>query len=54
MCLTAGMRDSRAVLLKGDSGWVTHVENGVSYTLDVTRCIFASGNGIERARAWAP
>ena len=57
------LRQSRAVLL-GDwrecsvvggklaegSGWVEHIENGVKYCFDVTKCMFASGNGTERKR----
>lgn len=32
----------------GKSGLTTVRENGVLYTLDVTKCMFASGNGTER------
>jgi len=31
--------------------WVRHRENGIVYCLDVTRSMFASGNGTERMRA---
>jgi tRNA G37 N-methylase Trm5 len=31
-------------------GYVRHVENGVTYVFDVTRNMFASGNGTERMR----
>jgi tRNA wybutosine-synthesizing protein 3 len=34
----------------GDNGWVRHREAGVTYVLDVTRCMFSSGNTSERAR----
>ncbi len=37
-------------LLKGDNGWVRHLEGGVVYSLDVTRCMFSSGNVTERTR----
>ena len=38
------------MLLKGKNGWVEHRENGILYCLDVTRCMFSSGNGTEKAR----
>ncbi|GLI67646.1 hypothetical protein VaNZ11_011895, partial [Volvox africanus] len=45
-----GTRDSRAVLLLGADGWVSHREGGVTFHLDVTRCMFSSGNVTERTR----
>ncbi|DBA73560.1 TPA: hypothetical protein ACH3X2_009802 [Trebouxia sp. C0005] len=45
-----GTRDSQAHLLLGDSGWVQHKEGGVVYSLDVTKCMFSSGNTTERQR----
>jgi len=45
-----GTRDSQAHLLLGDSGWVQHKEGGVAYSLDVTKCMFSSGNTTERQR----
>ncbi|BDA41177.1 probable tRNA wybutosine-synthesizing protein 5 at C-terminar half [Coccomyxa sp. Obi] len=45
-----GTRDSQVQLLKGDDGWVRHLEGGVVYSLDVTRCMFSSGNVTERTR----
>ena len=48
--LHAGTRDSQAQLLLGDSGWVKHKEGGVLYSLDVTKCMFSSGNTTERQR----
>lgn len=48
-------RKSRALLLWPEaaepSGWVRHRENGITYAFDVTRNMFASGNGTERMRA---
>ena len=38
-----GTRDSRAVMLLGSQGWVQHKEDGVLFGLDVTRCMFSSG-----------
>ena len=49
--VTAGLKRSSAVqLLVGQHGWVEHRENGVLYQFDVTRSMFASGNGSEKAR----
>ncbi|EIE26282.1 Clavaminate synthase-like protein, partial [Coccomyxa subellipsoidea C-169] len=45
-----GTRDSQAGLLRGADGWTRHLENGVAFSLDVTRCMFSSGNVTERAR----
>eukprot|EP00899_Mesostigma_viride_P015022 jgi/Mesvir1/23520/Mv18225-RA.1 len=45
-----GMRESRVELLLGEDGWVEHLENGITYTLDVTKCMFSSGNGTEKQR----
>ena len=50
LVLCAGTRNSKAVLLKGKDGWVEHRENGILYCLDVTRCMFSSGNVTEKAR----
>lgn len=52
------MRQSRAVMLDEDgrsnadeaSGWVSHRENSIVYTFDVTRVMFSSGNGTEKMR----
>lgn len=48
--LSAGTRDSQAQLVLGASGWVQHKEGGVLYSLDVTKCMFSSGNTTERQR----
>ncbi|KAK1680165.1 hypothetical protein QYE76_041013 [Lolium multiflorum] len=45
-----GTRDSTLELLVGDNGWVTHYENGISYSLDATKCMFSSGNRSEKLR----
>ncbi|KAL8446529.1 hypothetical protein Emed_004983 [Eimeria media] len=43
--------EAKAVrLVFGSSGLTTVKENGVLFTFDVTRCMFASGNGTERLR----
>ena len=45
-------RKSSAELLwpAGASGWTLHRENGITFGLDVTRSMFSSGNGTEKAR----
>jgi tRNA wybutosine-synthesizing protein 3 len=46
-------RESRAVMVydpKNIGGWVELKENGVIYTLDVTKVMFSSGNGTEKHR----
>ena len=48
--MSAGTRDSQAQLVLGGSGWVHHKEGGVLYSLDVTKCMFSSGNTTERQR----
>ena len=48
--MSAGTRDSQAQLVLGASGWVQHKEGGVLYSLDVTKCMFSSGNTTERQR----
>jgi len=49
-----GMRQSQAQLLwGGDSGWVVQREGGMQYGLDVTKCMFSSGNVTEKARMGA-
>jgi tRNA wybutosine-synthesizing protein 3 len=45
-----GIRESQAKILWGGSGFVTQLENGVSYSFDITKCMFSSGNGTEKAR----
>ena len=48
--LPTGTRDSQAELLLGESGWVQHKEGSVLYSLDVTKCMFSSGNTTVRQR----
>lgn len=43
-------RSSKVTLLLGDNGWVDHVDNGIHYMFDVTRCMFSSGNITEKIR----
>lgn len=44
------VREAHVELLVGDSGVVQHVDNGVLYSWDVTRCMYSSGNITEKLR----
>ena len=44
------MRTPRVALKLGVDGWVTQVDNGVTYTYDVTKCMFSKGNVTEKMR----
>ena len=45
-----GFRTSSATLVLGKDGWVEHVDNGIKYVFDVTKCMFSSGNITEKIR----
>ena len=45
-----GFRTPQVSLLLGHSGWVMHIENGIKYTFDVTKCMFSAGNITEKMR----
>ncbi|XP_053554946.1 tRNA wybutosine-synthesizing protein 2 homolog [Bombina bombina] len=45
-----GKRSPTVALLVGDNGWVEHVDNGIRYTFDVTKCMFSAGNISEKQR----
>ncbi|XP_062613144.1 tRNA wybutosine-synthesizing protein 2 homolog [Saccostrea cucullata] len=45
-----GYRTPCVSLLLGDNGYVEHVDNGIRYTYDVTKCMFSSGNVTEKIR----
>ncbi|NXU33894.1 TYW2 protein, partial [Drymodes brunneopygia] len=45
-----GMRSPSVTLLLGQHGWVEHVDNGIRYTFDVTKCMFSPGNITEKLR----
>ncbi|CAG5116343.1 unnamed protein product [Candidula unifasciata] len=45
-----GFRSSRVIMLIGQNGEVTHVDNGIRYTYDVTKCMFSPGNITEKLR----
>lgn len=45
-----GYRTPSVRLLLGRDGWVEHVDNGIRYTYDVTKCMFSSGNVTEKLR----
>ncbi|XP_075040748.1 tRNA wybutosine-synthesizing protein 2 homolog isoform X1 [Mixophyes fleayi] len=48
--LDDGMRSPNVTLLLGDNGWVEHVDNGIRYAFDVTKCMFSAGNIVEKQR----
>ncbi|XP_035397447.1 tRNA wybutosine-synthesizing protein 2 homolog isoform X1 [Cygnus atratus] len=48
--LPGGMRSPSVTLLLGQDGWVEHVDNGIRYTFDVTKCMFSPGNITEKLR----
>ncbi|NWU79219.1 TYW2 protein, partial [Onychorhynchus coronatus] len=48
--LPDGMRTPSVTLLLGQDGWVEHVDNGIRYTFDVTKCMFSLGNITEKLR----
>lgn len=44
------VRSSQAILLNSEDGWTEFLDNGVIFTLDVTKVMFSSGNITERHR----
>ncbi|XP_028315647.1 tRNA wybutosine-synthesizing protein 2 homolog isoform X2 [Gouania willdenowi] len=48
-----GFRTPEVTMLLGEDSWVTHVDNGISYQFDVTKCMFSSGNITEKLRVAA-
>lgn len=45
-----GFRSPVVTMLLGDNSWVKHVDNGISYEFDVTKCMFSAGNVTEKLR----
>uniref|UniRef100_A0A2C9JRV7 tRNA(Phe) (4-demethylwyosine(37)-C(7)) aminocarboxypropyltransferase n=1 Tax=Biomphalaria glabrata TaxID=6526 RepID=A0A2C9JRV7_BIOGL len=45
-----GFRSSQVKILLGKDGEVTHTDNGVKYSYDVTKCMFSAGNISEKLR----
>ncbi len=43
-------RSPGSKMVLGEDGWVQHVDNGVHYIFDVTKCMFSSGNITEKLR----
>uniref|UniRef100_A0A0B7AUP4 tRNA(Phe) (4-demethylwyosine(37)-C(7)) aminocarboxypropyltransferase n=1 Tax=Arion vulgaris TaxID=1028688 RepID=A0A0B7AUP4_9EUPU len=43
-------RSSKVVMLLGDNCEVIHVDNGIKYSYDVTKCMFSVGNITEKMR----
>ncbi|XP_064015260.1 tRNA wybutosine-synthesizing protein 2 homolog [Pogoniulus pusillus] len=48
--LPDGMRSPSVTLLLGQDGWVEHMDNGIRYMFDVTKCMFSAGNITEKLR----
>lgn len=46
-------RSPVVTMLLGENSWVTHVDNGIRYDFDVTKCMFSSGNITEKLRVAA-
>ncbi|XP_076005208.1 tRNA wybutosine-synthesizing protein 2 homolog [Genypterus blacodes] len=46
-------RSPAVTMLFGDHSWVTHVDNGIRYDFDVTKCMFSAGNITEKLRVAA-
>ena len=45
-----GYRSSQVKLLKGENGWISRKENGITYLYDITKCMFSDGNVTEKLR----
>ncbi|EDV29565.1 uncharacterized protein TRIADDRAFT_18638, partial [Trichoplax adhaerens] len=43
-------RTPNVEMLLGDCSWVTHMDNGIKYTFDITKCMFSPGNITEKIR----
>ncbi|XP_004073142.1 tRNA wybutosine-synthesizing protein 2 homolog [Oryzias latipes] len=48
-----GFRSPAVTMLLGEHSWVTHVDNGIRYDFDVTKCMFSAGNITEKLRVAA-
>ncbi|XP_057706419.1 tRNA wybutosine-synthesizing protein 2 homolog isoform X1 [Corythoichthys intestinalis] len=45
-----GFRAPQVTILLGEYSWVKHVDNGITYEFDVTKCMFSAGNITEKLR----
>ncbi|XP_068180958.1 tRNA wybutosine-synthesizing protein 2 homolog [Antennarius striatus] len=45
-----GFRSPAVTMLYGENSWVRHVDNGIVYEFDVTKCMFSAGNITEKLR----
>ncbi|XP_061786291.1 tRNA wybutosine-synthesizing protein 2 homolog [Nerophis lumbriciformis] len=45
-----GYRSPKVTMLLGEHSWVEHVDNGITYEFDVTKCMFSAGNISEKLR----
>ncbi|KAG8447724.1 hypothetical protein GDO86_015007 [Hymenochirus boettgeri] len=48
--LADGERSPTVTLLLGNNGWVEHIDNGIRYTFDISKCMFSAGNISEKQR----
>uniref|UniRef100_A0A672JDP1 tRNA wybutosine-synthesizing protein 2 homolog n=2 Tax=Salarias fasciatus TaxID=181472 RepID=A0A672JDP1_SALFA len=48
-----GFRSPVVTMLLGENSWVEHVDNGIRYQFDVTKCMFSAGNITEKLRVAA-
>uniref|UniRef100_A0A3Q3VK76 tRNA wybutosine-synthesizing protein 2 homolog n=1 Tax=Mola mola TaxID=94237 RepID=A0A3Q3VK76_MOLML len=48
-----GFRSPVVKMILGERSWVKHVDNGISYEFDVTKCMFSAGNITEKLRVAA-
>ncbi|XP_051927109.1 tRNA wybutosine-synthesizing protein 2 homolog [Hippocampus zosterae] len=45
-----GFRSPQVTVLLGEHNWVKHVDNGITYEFDVSKCMFSAGNITEKLR----
>lgn len=45
-----GFRSPIVTMLLGEHSWVRHVDNGITYEFNVTKCMFSAGNITEKLR----
>ncbi|XP_061755923.1 tRNA wybutosine-synthesizing protein 2 homolog isoform X2 [Nerophis ophidion] len=45
-----GYRSPKVTMVLGEDSWVQHMDNGITYEFDVTKCMFSAGNITEKLR----
>ncbi|TRY77827.1 hypothetical protein TCAL_07833 [Tigriopus californicus] len=48
--LNNDFRSPQVTLLFGQDPWVNHIDNGITYSWDITKCMFSRGNITEKLR----